>query len=442
MQKNSVEPPHDTDSEMCIVGCCMEDPRLLDEVNLGWFYNLRYRGVIETMQAMRDAGEPIGLVTVVMKIRQADDDLSVQVAKFPDLVSSTLNFPYWAEKLEEKRILREIAIVSQTIYRRAVEKGAEAEQVAEEFEQAAMKVRSTEKAECVDLRVTMQQVIGKIDHAIQNKGSISGLETGFADLDRMTQGLKSGQMIVLAARPSVGKTSLAMNIVERLAVDEGKPVGVFSLEMDAEELLHRMVCCRAKVDSCKITRGEISEEEMARLTSHHVSKISSSPIYIIDQGGLTILQIRARARRLVSQFGVKLIVLDYLQLTASGKKTENKNADVTFVSNNTKAMARELGIPVIVLAQLSRELEKENRKPRLSDLRDSGSIEQDADKVIFLHGESETDYSQKVNTIFAKNRSGRRGSADLIFFPQYTRFESASYAEDDPAQTNIPYNDR
>lgn len=434
--------PHDITSELCILGSCLLDATLVDHVNLEWFYDHRYREVAHCMMQMREEGVPIDSVTLFQRF---DPEMKkrdwFRPHEFIDLVPSAANFEYWAEILEELRQLRAVAEITESTYRKAIAKGAVARDVVEEFEKAAMRVRSTENAVCVDLPAKMQEVIDQFHKAYQNRGRIlAGISTGYPDLDRLTMGMREGQMIVLAARPSVGKTSLAMNIAERAAVDSQTPVGVFSLEMSSNELLQRMACSRAGVDGSRATTGEMEEEEMQRLSDRRVLSIATSRLHIIDQGGLSISQIRGRARRLKSQFDIKLLIVDYLQLVNSGGRQENRNAAITVVSNGIKEMARELGIPVLALAQLSREAEKDNRKPRLSDLRDSGSIEQDADIVLLMHREKETDNGQVINVIVAKNRSGRCGCINLIFFPQFTRFESSSRIDD--AQPGLPYNDQ
>ena len=231
------------------------------------------------------------------------------------------------------------------------------------------------------------KAIGTIENYFSRKGVLSGLATGFADLDRMTDGLHGGEMIVIAARPSMGKTSLAMNIAEHVVLEQKLPVGVFSLEMSAEALVLRLMCSIARVNLRSIREGFMSESDFPKLTSA-AGRLANAPLFIDDSAGLSILQLRARARRLAQQHGVKLFVVDYLQLlhSTARRAQENRQQEIADISSGLKALAKELKVPVLVLSQLNRELEKDkSRKPRLSDLRESGAIEQDADVVGLLY---------------------------------------------------------
>jgi len=282
-----------------------------------------------------------------------------------------------------------------------------------------------------------------VENFFNRQGVLGGLASGYADLDRMTDGFHGGEMIVFAARPSMGKTSLAMNIAEHVVLTQKLPVGVFSLEMTAESLVLRMLCSNARVNLRNIREGFMTESDFPKLTSA-AGKMSSAPLFIDDTPGLSILQLRARARRLWQQHGVKLFVVDYLQLlhSTSRRAQENRQQEIAEISSGIKALAKELNVPVIVLAQLNRELEKDkSRKPRLSDLRESGSIEQDADLVGLLYkpssGEDDESASPEesdglpVNLLIAKQRNGPTGDVHLTFLKPYTRFESAAKVSDD-----------
>jgi replicative DNA helicase len=263
---------------------------------------------------------------------------------------------------------------------------------------------------------------------------LTGLGTGFPDFDKMTSGLHEGEMIVIAARPSMGKTSLAMNVAEHVALDLRLPVGVFSLEMTADSLVLRMLCSRARVNLRSIRDGFLAERDFPKLTGA-AGKMANAPLFIDDSSGLSILQLRAKARRMYQQYGIKLFVIDYLQLLHStARRAENRQQEIADISSGIKALAKELKVPVIVLSQLNRELEKDkNRKPRLSDLRESGAIEQDADLVALLYKPSSDDEdapaeqeAAPVNLLIAKQRNGPTGDVNLTFLKSYTRFESAA----------------
>jgi replicative DNA helicase len=272
---------------------------------------------------------------------------------------------------------------------------------------------------------------------------LTGVGTGLADLDKMSSGFHPGEMIVIAARPSMGKSSLAMNIAEHVAVDQGLPVGVFSLEMTAESIVLRMLCSRSRVNLRSVRDGFLAERDFPKLTGA-AGKLARAPLVIDDSSGLSILQLRAKARRMSQQHGIKLFVVDYLQLLHStARRAENRQQEIADISNGLKSLAKELSVPVIVLSQLNRELEKDkNRKPRMSDLRESGSIEQDADLVGLLYKPSSDDDdggsaggdeldAVPVNLLIAKQRNGPTGDVNLTFLKSYTRFENAARVSDE-----------
>jgi replicative DNA helicase len=272
---------------------------------------------------------------------------------------------------------------------------------------------------------------------------LTGIGTGFVDFDKMTTGLHEGEMIVIAARPSVGKTSLAMNIAEHVALELKIPTGVFSLEMTADQLVLRMLCSRSRVNLRSIRDGFLAERDFPKLTGA-AGKLAAAPLIIDDTSGLSILQLRAKARRMKQQHGIKLFVIDYLQLlNSTSRKADNRQQEIADISGGIKALAKELAVPIIVLSQLNRDVEKragEDAKPRLSDLRESGAIEQDADLVGLLYRENQSKDGQDdaseaeqeaipVNLYVAKQRNGPIGEVKLTFLKSYTRFESAAKIE-------------
>jgi len=298
------------------------------------------------------------------------------------------------------------------------------------------------------IKKLVSDAIHTVENFFNRKGELSGVGTGFADLDKMTDGLHGGEMIVIAARPSMGKTSLAMNIVEHAVLVKKLPVGVFSLEMTAEALVLRMLCSIAKVNLRSIREGFMSESDFPKLRMA-TDRLAVAPLFIDDSPGLSILQLRARARRLAQQFGVKLFVVDYLQLlhSTARRSQENRQQEIADISSGIKALAKELKVPVLVLSQLNRELERDkSRKPRLSDLRESGAIEQDADLVGLLYKPSSGDDDESgaveepdgipVNLLIAKQRNGPTGDVNLTFLKPYTRFESAAKVSDEDVPGN------
>jgi replicative DNA helicase len=308
-------------------------------------------------------------------------------------------------------------------------------------------------SEAKDEESTVQELIpiaiDQIETWHSAQGVISGVSTGFTDLDKMTTGFHEGEMIVIAGRPSLGKTSLAMNIAEHVAVDQGFPVGVFSLEMTKLSLMVRMICSRARVNVRNIQQGFLSHYDFPKLTIA-AGRLNHANIYINDQSGLSILGLRTRARRMHQQHGIRLLVIDYLQLmSAERSKNDSREQEVSFISKGVKGIAKELGIPVIAISQLNRGIEKDKeRRPRMSDLRESGSLEQDADFVGILwkparDSDEEDRDAVAVNLEICKQRNGPTGTVPLTFLRQFTRFESACKVDtSDDSGYHAPYSDQ
>jgi replicative DNA helicase len=326
----------------------------------------------------------------------------------------------------------------------------EVDALMDEVERDILRIsESRVQGQSLTIKDLVKKAINTVEDFHQRQGMLTGVGTGFSDLDKMTSGLHPGEMTVIAARPSMGKTSLAMNIAESVAIDQHLPVGVFSLEMTAESLVLRMLCSRARVNLRNVREGFLAERDFPKLTGT-AGKLANAPLFIDDSSALSILQLRAKARRMAQQHGVKLFVVDYLQLLHStSRRAENRQQEITDISGGLKALAKELNVPVIVLSQLNREPEKREggAKPRLSDLRESGAIEQDADVVGLLYkpgkgagedeegGAGEEPEAEPVNLLIAKQRNGPTGDVKLTFLRQITRFESAAKVSDD----DVPY---
>lgn len=425
-------PPHSFEAEQGILGSVLLDPNLAPELKIEWFYDLRHRTISEAIQSMVESGAPVDTISLVQSLRQADKLELVggvaYVSALPDMTPSAANFTYWRGILQECALLRSILRTASDYTSRAHEPGADARTLLNEFERDALAIRTGGGSDHEPtLREQLIEVHAEFEACFANQGKLRGLPSGFPDLDAMTSGFRDGQLIIIAARPSAGKTSLAMNMVERCAIDEGISTGVFSLEMSAKELLFRLACCRARVSSREATSGKLDQRDIDKL-SYAMGQIRKAPLCIVDHGGLTIGRLASIARRIVQRHSIRLLIVDYLQLLrGSERRMENRVAEVTAISNGLKALARELNLPVICCAQLNRSSEKEGRKPFLSDLRDSGSIEQDADIVLLLHrSESDGGDIQPVEVIVAKHRNGPTGFINLQFRKTITRFESYS----------------
>ena len=449
-------PPHSPEAEMGVLGCALLSPNecvgeCVEKLKDGGqevFYDLRHQTIYETLATMFNERMPIDLITVQQCLK--DKQLLEQVggisylAQLQDSVPSAANLSYYLEIVQEKFLLRKMIHTCTDVVGRVYDYEGEVDALMDEVERDIVRISASRSQSTVlGVKELVGKAIGTIENFFSRKGVLSGLGTGFADLDRMTDGLHGSEMIVIAARPSMGKTSLAMNIAEHVVLEQKLPVGVFSLEMSAESLVLRLMCSIARVNLRSIREGFMSESDFPKLTSA-AGRLASAPLYIDDSAGLSILQLRARARRLAQQHGVKLFVVDYLQLlhSTARRSQENRQQEISDISSGIKALAKELKVPVLVLSQLNRELEKDkSRKPRLSDLRESGAIEQDADVVGLLYkpnaGDDEEGAAAEesdglpVNLLIAKQRNGPTGDVNLTFLKPYTRFESAAKVSDE-----------
>jgi replicative DNA helicase len=447
-------PPHSTEAEQGVLGCCLLDPNQcigeciekLKDDGKSAFYDLRHQTVYETLSAMFNSRLPIDLITVQqhLKDRQLLEQIGgiAYLSQLQDAVPSAANLAYYLDIVREKYLLRKLITTCSGVVGKVFDFEGNVEELLDEVEKEVLRVNeSRSQAAMIPVNTLVHDAIETIEKYFSRNGQLGGLATGFADLDKMTDGLHGGEMIVIAARPSMGKTSLAMNIAEHVALELKLPVGVFSLEMSSASLILRMMCSLARVNLRSIREGFMSETDFPKLTSA-AGRLSGAKLYIDDTAGLSILQLRARARRLAQQHGIKLFVIDYLQLlnSTAARAKENRQQEIADISSGIKALAKELKVPIIVLAQLNREIEKDkNRKPRMSDLRESGSIEQDADLVGLLY-KPDTDDDEAapveadglpVSLVIAKQRNGPTGDVHLTFLKPYTRFESAAKFSDD-----------
>jgi replicative DNA helicase len=416
------------------------------------FYDLRHQTVYSVCVEMYDAREPIDIITLQERLKQKEYLEEVggigYLMSLPDAAPSVANLAYYIDIIREKYVLRRMLQACAQIAGRIFDYQGGVEELMDEFESSVLSIRQrSSAATIVGASVLVKRAMQVIEDTCSRAGAISGLETGFVDLDKMTDGMHPGEMIVFAARPSVGKTSLAMNIAENVALDQGLPVAVFSLEMTSDALMTRMLCSRARVNLRSVRDGFLSERDLPRLT-RAAANFAVAKLYIDDSGGLSIMQLRAKARRVFQQFGVKLIIVDYLQLlhSTSERARENRTQEIGDISGGLKALAKELNVPVLVLSQLNRDVERRGGgKPKLSELREGGAIEQDADLVGLLYkpavkeDEEPDEYqeAEPVNLYVAKQRNGPIGEINFTFLKSYTRFESASKlsGDDIPAAT-------
>jgi replicative DNA helicase len=451
-------PPHSPEAEQGVLGCVLLSPNdsmgiCIEKLKSGAevFYDLRHQTIFATLAEMYDRREAIDVITLqqTLKNKQLLEEVGgiAYLSALPDVVPSAANLTYYLDIVTEKFLLRKMIQTCTEVVGRVYDYEGEVDALMDEVERDILRIsESRVQGQTNTIKELVNRAINTVEAFHQRQGMLSGIGTGFMDLDRMTTGLHGGEMIVIAARPSMGKTSLAMNIAEHVSIDERLPVGVFSLEMTADSLVLRMLCSRGRVNLRNVREGFLVDRDFPKLTSA-AGKLAGAPLFIDDSSGLSILQLRAKARRMHQQYGIKLFVIDYLQLLHStARRAENRQQEIADISSGIKALAKELEVPIIVLSQLNREIEREKgRPPRLSDLRESGAIEQDADVVGLLYkpkqgGDDEDnapaveEEAVPVNLLLAKQRNGPTGDVNLTFLKSYTRFESAAKISDEDVQ--------
>jgi replicative DNA helicase len=453
-------PPHSIEAEQGVLGCILLSPNdcmgeCIEKLKPGHeiFYDLRHRNLFQVLTEMYDQRQPIDLITLHQRLKNIQQLENVgglaYLSSLPDAVPSAVNLEYYIEIVLEKYLLRKMIQTCTDVVGRVFDYEGQVDALLDEVEGDILRI-SEERVTGANstIKELVNKAISKIEEYHSNQGMLTGIGTGFADFDKMTTGLHEGEMIVIAARPSVGKTSLAMNIAEHVSLEVKVPVGVFSLEMTADQLVLRMLCSRARVNLRNIRDGFLAERDFPKLTGA-AGKLTGAPLFIDDSSGLSILQLRAKARRMWQQYGIKLFVIDYLQLlNSTSRRAENRQQEIAEISGGLKSLAKELSVPIIVLSQLNRELEKRGpgERPRLSDLRESGAIEQDADLVGLMYRETKNkdgeDESNEVESdaipvklFIAKQRNGPTGDVDLTFLKSYTRFESAAKVSPEDADS-------
>ncbi len=438
--------PHSIEAEVAVLGAMLLDPEVAssfvrDRLTEQAFYAAPHQVIFREIAALQDGLQAIDLVTLTQRLQ--DKKVLEEVggpAYLADLITkvpTAANVEHYVDIVSEKYLLRQLIGAALDIVARAFDQQDDVRGWVDQVEQEIFRITSEKAAAgAVPVRELIKDAMTSIEKLYDQRGALTGISTGFRDLDRITSGLHPGNMIVIAARPSMGKTALAMNIAEAVAIDQQLPVAVFSLEMSGDELVKRILCSRAKVNLRTLRDGFLNDRDFGPLTAA-ASQLMKAPLYIDDSPGLTIHQVRARARRLKSQFGIRLVVIDYLQLMrAPSKRGElNRQVEIADISMGVKALAKELAVPVVVLSQLNRSPEQRaDGKPKMGDLRESGAIEQDADVVGLLvrpevYAESPEDKEAergKATLIIAKQRNGPTGEVALTFLNDYTRFVDAA----------------
>ena len=429
--------PHNLEAERSVLGAILVHNDAFNTavqvIDSRDFYRDAHRRIFDKMVALNERGQAIDFVTLKEELGRGGDLDEVggpaYVASLADGVPRATNVEYYSRIVKEKATLRNLIYAANKILTNAYEADQEADLILDEAESAIFAVAEDRlKAGFVPMRDLVKESFPKIELLFEQKKLITGVPTGFADLDEMTRGLQGGDLIIIAARPSMGKTSLVLNIAQHVALQAERTVGFFSLEMSKESLFLRLLTSEAQIDSHRLMSGAIGQKDYGRI-SHALETLSAMRLYIDDTANVSVLEMRAKARRLQAEHGLSLIVVDYIQLMSGRGRYENRTLELASISRSLKGLAKELNVPIAVLSQLSRAPEaRSDHRPQLSDLRESGALEQDADVVVLIYREDA--YNRDPNhpdagtaeLILAKQRNGPTGVVRLAFLREQTRF--------------------
>lgn len=439
MDENSIKriQPNNKEAEKSVIGAMFMDRDVISDVAYMLtkedFYNPQYAALFESMVELYNEGHQVDVITVSERLRMKNlpEELCKPafLAEIISAVPTSVMAPQHAKMVKDKSLLRQLIKLSEDTAKDCYLAQDKTEAILEDAEQKIFKLvqTSTGSQDITTIDRIVINVINEIEEAARNKGKVTGLSTGFIDLDNMLTGMHGGELLLVAARPAMGKTAFVLNIAHDIAVMHQIPCAIFSLEMSKEQLVSRMIAIDAMVDSKKMKLGDLSNDDWDKVTES-IEAIASSPIYIDDNSSITISELRSKCRKLKQNYDIQLIILDYLQLMSSSRNVESRQQFIAEVSRALKNIARELNVPVIALSQLSRAVDsRPDHKPVLSDLRESGSIEQDADVVMFIYRDEyynpeTTTKPQTAEIIIAKQRSGETGSIDLRWIGKYTKF--------------------
>ncbi len=432
--------PSNLEAERSILGAILLDDKavlaIFERLKAQDFYLDGHRRIFEKMIQLMNGSRPIDLVTLKDELQRANELESVggaaYLASLTDGLPRAMNIEYYAEIVKEKSTLRRLIQISNETMARSYQDEEPAQEILEQIEKSIFDIANQQyRSGFSSITPVVSDVFKQIEELSNRKVPVTGLETGFVDLDRMTSGMHPSDLIIVAARPGLGKTSLCLNIAEHVAIRKHKTVGIFSLEMSKEQLVKRLLCSEARIDSHRINTGYLNKDDWNHL-SRASGDLSETKIFIDDAASITVPELRTKSRRLSLEHGLDLLIVDYLQLmSGSSQRYENRTQEISQISRGLKAIAKELSLPLIAVSQLSRAVESrtgEHRRPQLSDLRESGSIEQDADLVLFIYREDMTNPTEENNglaeLIIGKQRNGPTGTIQLAFSKQFTKFDN------------------
>lgn len=429
-------PPQNIEAEQAVLGAMLIKKEAIAEVQEilqpDDFYREAHRIVYEAMVQLQNNDEAVDLVTLTEQLRKSEQLDKIGglafITQLANAVPTAANVVYHAKIVKEKAELRSLINVATAIASAAYEDNTDVENIMDDAEKKILAVANRQNGGAFEsMKSIVMRTFERINVLYESKGGLTGISSGFKDLDKLTAGLQKSDLILVAARPSMGKTAFTLNIASYVGTHGGK-VAFFSLEMSKEQLMQRMLCAEGGIDATKLRTGQLDTQEWNKLV-HVADTLSRAPIYIDDTAGITVMELRSKARRLKAEHGLDLIIIDYLQLMQGrpGKNGDNRQQEISEISRSLKALARELDVPVIALSQLSRSVEsRQIKKPMLSDLRESGSLEQDADIVMFLYREDyydkDTENKNITDIIVAKHRNGPVDTISLFFQKEYTKF--------------------
>jgi len=429
--------PQNIEAEQSVLGGILIDNealhKVLEIIEPNDFYRDNHKKIFLAFLELSENNTPLDIITVTELLQKKGELTNIggatYLASLVDSVPTTANITHYAKIIKEKSILRSLIAKATDIVNMGFEASEDVAEILDKAEEAIFSITQQRiQTSYYSIKEIIKQTFKTIEELSSKRDSVTGIPTGFVDFDRLTAGLQPSDLIIIAGRPVMGKTSFTLNIAQHAATRAGVPVGFFSLEMSKEQLALRMLCAEARINSQKIRSGFLSERDWLRLTDA-AATLSEAPIFIDDTPALSVLEIRAKARRLRSEHNIGLIIVDYLQLMKGRGKVDTREREISEISRSLKALAKELNIPVVAVSQLNRRVEeRENKRPRLADLRESGAIEQDADLIVFIYRDEvyneDTPDKGIAEVIIGKQRSGPTGVVKLAFLDKYTRFEN------------------
>ena len=431
-------PPQHLEAEQSVLGGMLIEneaiPKVMEILGPDDFYREAHRKIYDSLIDISERNEPVDLITLTNELRKKEHLDAIGGASYIttliDSVVTAANIEYYARIIKEKAVLRKLIETSTNIITESYEDRGDVESLLDQAEQAIFQISENRvRPSFYPIREIVKSSFKTIERLFEKKELVTGVPSGFKDLDQRTAGFQPSDLIIVAGRPSMGKTAFCLNVAQYAAIEKKIPVAIFSLEMSKEQLVIRMLCSEAQVEGHRLRTGFLTESDWPRLTLA-AGNLSDAPIYIDDTAALTVLETRAKARRLNAEYGLGLIIIDYLQLMKGRSRVESRQQEISEISRSLKALSKELNVPVIAVSQLSRKTEeRQGMRPQLADLRESGAIEQDADLILFIYRDEVYNRAEdnpnrgKAEVVIGKQRNGPIGKIDLAYFDKFTTFK-------------------